>query len=77
MLDLITYASVVINCALIYFTSSTYRKLLVYNPADDEVTCFDSAKMFCASAGAYYKWLAGPAGFLVVVVTGEHSMLSG
>ena len=35
MLDLITYASVIINCALIYFTSHTYRRLLVYNPADD------------------------------------------
>lgn len=75
MLDLITYASVIINCALIYFTSHTYRKLLVYNPADDDVTCFDDAKAYCASVGSYYKLFSGPAGFLVFVLAIEHIIL--
>jgi hypothetical protein len=75
MLDLITYASVIINCALIYFTSTTYTKLLVYNPADDEVTCFDDARVYCASVGSYYKLFSGPVGFLTFVIAIEHIIL--
>lgn len=75
MLDLISYASVIINSAIIYFTSHTYRKLFVYNPTDDSVLCFDGDRVYCASVGSYFKLFSGPAGFLVFVIAIEHLIL--
>lgn len=75
MLDLISYASVIINSAIIYFTSHTYRTLFVYNPTDDSVLCFDKDRVYCASVGSYFKLFSGPAGFLVFVIAIEHVIL--
>ena len=48
---------------------------MVYNPGDDQVTCFDDARKYCASVGSYYKLFSGPAGFLTFVIAIEHFIL--
>ena len=75
MLDILSFASVVINCGLIFFSSNTYRKLSIYSPKDDQVICFDSQKTFCANVGTYYKPFKTLGGFFSFIVIVEHIII--
>ena len=75
MLDILTFASVIINCGLIFFSSNTYRKMGIYDPKDDQVICFDAAMGFCANVGTYYKPFKTLAGFFTFIIIVEHIIL--
>lgn len=73
MINFLSYCSVVINCAIVYFTSNTYRRLLVYDETDNQIVCVDYPSFnYCASFGSYYKLFTGTGGFLVFILIVEH-----
>jgi hypothetical protein len=75
MLDILSFASVIINCGLIFFSSNTYRKLGVYSPKDDQVICFDAGGLFCANSGTYFKPFKTLGAFFTFIVVVEHIIL--
>ena len=75
MIEILSFCSVIMNCALIFFTSNRYRKLSIYDPKDDQVICFDSGGKFCANVGTYFKPFKTLGQFFTFVIVVEHIIL--
>ena len=75
MIEVISFSSVIMNCALIFFSSNRYRKLSIYDPKDNQVICFDSLGKYCANVGTYYKPFNTLAQFFTFIIVVEHIIL--
>lgn len=70
MIEFLAHMSIVVNCAIIYFTSKTFRNVFVSEGF--EQVCLGSSKSGCITVGKRDKMFIDAAGFLVVLIAVEH-----
>ena len=73
MLDFLSHLSIVVNCGIIYFTSSRYREYFIQDSKKSQV-CIGPTNQasLCTEMTANQKLFADKIGFLLFVIATEH-----
>lgn len=72
MIELLSHLSIVVNCAIIYFTSNTFREFFV--STEEEQVCLGIGLKACFYAGKTNKLFNHSTGFLLALLAIEHGV---
>jgi hypothetical protein len=73
MLELLSHASVIINAAIIFFTSKTFKEAYIVDINEKTTVCLGSGTM-CTEV-PFNKFFLTTATFLVAIVLIEHGVI--